>query len=84
MSEVKKLGEVKLTTNELDSLKLFVENVNKIQIQIGGIEAHKHELLHAIALKNTDLRECQEQLKEKYGNVNIDLNTGIITDAPDS
>lgn len=74
MSEIKNLE-----TEELDKLRSTVEEVNKIQLQIGGVEAHKHELLHSIVLKNSELRDLQASLKEKYGEVNIDLNTGAIT-----
>ena len=55
-----------------------------MQMQIGGIEAHKHELLHSIALKTTSLKDMQKTLEEIYGAVNIDLNTGVVTDAPNS
>ena len=85
MSKVKELNqEVKLTETELKDLKAIVSEINEVQMQIGGIEAHKHELLHSIALKTTALKDLQKTLEETYGAVNIDLNTGIVTDAPNS
>ena len=85
MSKVKELNqEVRLTETELKDLKAIVGEINEVQMQIGGIEAHKHELLHSIALKTTALKDLQKTLEEIYGAVNIDLNTGIVTDAPNS
>ena len=85
MSQVKELNqEVKLTETELKELKAIVNEINEVQMQIGGIEAHKHELLHSIALKTTSLKDLQKTLEEIYGAVNIDLNTGVVTDAPNS
>tara|TARA_R110001606_G_scaffold58411_2_gene139906 strand:- start:1338 stop:1595 length:258 start_codon:yes stop_codon:yes gene_type:complete len=85
MSKVKELNqEVRLTETELKDLKAIVGEINEVQMQIGGIEAHKHELLHSIALKTTTLKDLQKTLEETYGAVNIDLNTGIVTDAPNS
>ena len=85
MSKVKELNqEVRLTETELKDLKAIVSEINEVQMQIGGIEAHKHELLHSIALKTTALKDLQKTLEEIYGAVNIDLNTGIVTDAPNS
>jgi len=82
---VKELNpEVKLTETELKELNSIVNEINEVQMQIGGMEAHKHELLHSIAVKTISLKAIQKTLEEIYGKVNIDLNTGIITDAPDS
>ena len=85
MSKVKELNqEVKLTETELKDLKTIVNDINEVQLQIGGVEAHKHELLHSISVKSGALKDMQKSLEEIYGAVNIDLNTGIITDAPNS
>tara|TARA_B110000977_G_scaffold76158_1_gene102735 strand:+ start:2615 stop:2863 length:249 start_codon:yes stop_codon:yes gene_type:complete len=78
MSEIKKLE-----SEELYNLRAVVEEVNKVQLQIGGVEAHKHELLHTIVIKNSELRKLQAELKDKYGEVDIDLNTGTITTQED-
>ena len=70
-----------ITSEELTNLQEVVNKVNKIQMQIGGIEAHKHELLHSISLLSGELRKAQKELQDIYGDVNIDLTTGDISDA---
>ena len=85
MSLVKELNqEVKLTETELKELKAIINEINEVQMQIGGIEAHKHELLHSIAVKTTSFKDMQKTFAELSGQVPLALNTGVITDAPDS
>lgn len=73
----------KITSEELEGLKAKVEAVNNAQMQIGGLEAHKHELLHTISGLANELREIQKGLEDTYGSVNIDLATGEITEIAD-
>ena len=68
----------KVKKEELKSLKAIVDKVNTLQVQIGGVEIQKHELLHAIDLAGKELKEIQEELQKKYGEVSIDLETGEI------
>jgi len=68
----------KVTKEELKELKTVVEKVNALQIQIGGIEIQKHELLHAVDLGAKELQTIQAKLQEEYGDVSIDLETGEI------
>ena len=69
---------------ELTKLTEKVTAINKLQMQLGGIEAHKHELLHVISGVNQELQGIQKELEEKYGNVSIDLATGEMTHVSDN
>ena len=68
----------KIKKEELKSLKTIVEKVNSLQVQIGGVEIQKHELLHAIDVAGKELKEIQAELQKNYGDVSIDLETGEI------
>ena len=46
--------------------------------EIGVIESKKHSLIHNMALEQKKMFELQEELKEKYGTDNIDVNDGTI------
>jgi len=70
----------KLEEKELESLQLSVRNINNIQMQIGGMEAQKHELLHAITEASQKFQLEQAELEKKYGKVDIDISTGEIKD----
>jgi allophanate hydrolase subunit 1 len=83
MAKVRKIEAVKtsITEAELVAIRDAVNKVNKVQMQIGGIEAHKQDLLAALKLASLDLQNTQESLREIYGDVNIDLTTGEFADA---
>ena len=68
----------KIEKQELESLQEKVNKINSLQVQIGGLEAQKHELLHAISAANTELGVIQSELSEKYGDVSVDMKTGEI------
>ena len=68
----------KLEEQELKTLQDAINKVNSIQIQIGGLEAQKHDLLHAITAETQELQKVQNELEEKYGSVSVDIATGEI------
>ena len=68
----------KLEEKELEALREALNKVDTIQVQIGGIEAQKHNLLHAITDAVAELQKLQSGLEEKYGPVTVDITTGEI------
>jgi len=68
----------KLTEEELKGLQEAVNAMNSVQLQIGGIEAQKHELLHSMEDAKVKLGEVQKQLEDVYGQVSVDISTGDI------
>ena len=70
----------KIKTEELEALQKVVGNINNLQMQIGGVEAQKHELLPAIANENNELQKIQKDLEETYGKVSVNLQDGEITE----
>ncbi len=74
----KKVNKIK--AEELEIIQAAVNQVNQIQMQIGGIEAHKAQLLTAIKAAAEVVQAEQKKLEDIYGSVNIDLKTGEYTD----
>jgi len=68
----------KLKKQELEDLRTKVDKVNKLQIQIGGLELQKHDLLHATMAAVSDLESVQKNLKEIYGEITVNIDTGEI------
>jgi len=68
----------KLTEEELKGLQEAVNAMNSLQLQIGGVEAQKHELLHSMEGAKVKLEEVQKQLQEVYGEVSVDIQTGDV------
>ena len=77
-NEAKKAKD--LASKELANLKEKVSNINSLQMQIGGLEAQKHELLHGISLATTEFQNVQKELQDKYGKVSINISTGEISE----
>ena len=69
-----------LKKEELAKLQEAVTKVNQIKNEIGNVEVQKHELLHLAADANNSLSEVQKELEKIYGNVNVDISTGEITE----
>ncbi len=89
MSKVKTIEveakEVKsISEDQLKGLQEAVSKQNQLQMQIGGLEGHKAELIIQLQGVVKDLSGLQADLQKEFGSVNIDLQTGIISDAPNS
>lgn len=69
----KKLSEV-----ELKELQEVIGKINEVQIQIGGLEMQKQELILVGVEAKKALGETQKTLEETYGQVQIDIQTGEI------
>ena len=84
MKKVEETGVEKVTAEELTALNEKINAMNKLQIQIGGLEAHKHDMLTTLSTLNIEMQGIQKGLEAKYGAVNIDLATGEITYVSDN
>jgi len=72
-----------ITAEELKQIKDQQAELGQVLNQIGQLEANKHALLHKIAGINEDIENTKKQLEEKYGSINIDLETGTYTEIED-
>lgn len=75
----KKNGVNKITRTELDELQNLVKTVNNIKLDIADQELRKHNLLKVMDAYNEKYVKMQENLKEKYGDVDISVKDGSIT-----
>ena len=66
----------KLTQEELSNLQSLVSEYNSIQLKCGDLEIQKHQLLHKVGMISTALETLQNSLKDTYGDVVVDINTG--------
>lgn len=69
-----------VTKEELQKLQESVNKINNLQMQIGGLEAQKHETLHELSGATQALQDIQKELEDAYGKVSVNLQTGEITD----
>ena len=66
----------KLTKSELKILQESVSKLNDIYIHIGKLEKHKQDLLLQCDEAEADTREITEGFQEKYGVMEVNINTG--------
>ena len=68
----------KISEEELKQLQGVVSAVNKLQFDIGTLEAQKHAALHALFEGNQKLTEIQANFNKNYGTDNINIGDGTI------
>jgi len=70
----------KVTKEELDLIVSNQQAKQKLFSDIGVLEVQKHNLLHDISEVARRDGEVKKELEEKYGAVNINLETGEYTE----
>tara|TARA_R100001015_G_C4603592_1_gene158560 strand:+ start:1025 stop:1309 length:285 start_codon:yes stop_codon:yes gene_type:complete len=76
--EVVDLKPKNVSEDQLKKIQSIVDRINKAQMDIGALEARKHQALHFIAGVNDELTLVQEQLKKEYGTDDINIMDGTI------
>ena len=75
----KKKAPTKITDAELQEVQKYVGALQQIQMQIGGHEMAKQEMMDNVKALRTSLQDVQAGLEKTYGDVSINLQDGTIT-----
>ena len=78
IKELKGERSEKVTDAQLSRIKNIVDRINNAQMNIGQLEARKHQLLHMIAGTNDELALLQDELDKEYGTNDVNIETGVI------
>ena len=73
-----------VTEEQLKKIQSAVDRINRTQMDIGQLEARKHQALHFIAGVNDELTLLQNELNEQYGTFDVDIQSGKINYPPDN
>ena len=68
----------KLTEEQLNKIQNIVDRINQAQMNIGQLEARKHQILHMLATVNDELALVQGELNDQYGTHDVNIQDGII------
>ena len=68
----------KISNEHLNKMQGIINNLNRAQMEIGGLETRKHVVLSHVVAFQEDLAEMQIDLKKEYGTDNINIHTGEI------
>lgn len=66
----------KVTKKELEQLQELVKYIREIENKIGSLEIEKTNYIVQHDVVQKELNETRSQLKEKYGDINVNLSTG--------
>lgn len=75
----KKKAPTKITDAELQEVQKYVGALQQIQMQIGGHEMAKQEMMDNVKALRANLQDVQAGLEKTYGDVSINLQDGTIT-----
>jgi predicted nucleic acid-binding Zn-ribbon protein len=80
------MEKILLTQEEIDSLKSIQEqnnqliaNFGQLEIAIQSLELQKEQLIEALTALKTKENDMGKTLQDKYGNGNINIETGEFT-----
>ena len=65
-----------LKTEELSKLQNLITIMQTMSSDLGVLELKKHKLLHQHDLLGQELIKLKEELRENYGDVDIDIKDG--------
>ena len=78
----KKNNNIRLTKEELTNLQTLVKIINQLQLQIGGLEIQKSIAVQRLHAFQRDIDAFQIEIRDKYGDVSVDLQSGILQETP--
>ena len=76
--KVKDLRPNKISEEQLGKMQNVVRAINEGQQQLGILELQKHSLLHDVMQLQSVIGKIQQELKEEYGNIDVNINDGTI------
>tara|TARA_Y100001970_G_C13701302_1_gene587329 strand:+ start:12 stop:284 length:273 start_codon:yes stop_codon:yes gene_type:complete len=82
MANKKKTEDLKVTSDELQDLQSLVTAVNKLRMQIGELEINKSMAVERFNQFRKDLVELEAKLKNKYGEVSVNVEDGTLKEIP--
>jgi len=68
----------KITDKQLEKVQNTVNNINRLQLEIGSMELKKHEIMHGIAGLRDELAVLQQEFEKEYGTYDVNINDGTI------
>jgi len=78
IKELKGVKPEKISTFQLEKMQSLFNNLNRSQIEIGGIELRKHDLMHNLSTLKEDLTTLQTDFEKEYGTFDVNIQDGTI------
>ena len=78
IKQLKGIKSEKITEDQLKRIQAVINELNKIQLEIGMLESKKHNMLHGIANGQDQITVIQTELEKEYGTIDINIVDGTI------
>jgi len=78
IKELKGIKPEKITDKQLEKVQSTINNINRVQLEIGSMEVQKHEMMHNIAGFRDELTLLQAEFEGDYGTHDINVQDGTI------
>lgn len=78
IKELKGIKPEKITDEQLKKVQDNVNNINRVQLELGSMEIKKHEMMHSIAALREGLTSLQAEFEKDYGTFDINIQDGTI------
>ena len=76
--KVKDLRPDKISEEQLGKMQNVVRAINEGQQKLGMLESQKHSLLHDVMQLQGVIGKIQKELKEEYGDIDVNISDGAI------
>jgi len=74
----------KITDEQLKEVQDVINEINRLQMEVGMMEGKKHAMLHHISVSQESIGKIRETFEKEYGTADIDIQTGTINYPPEN
>ena len=74
----------KITDEQLKEVQDVINEINRLQMELGMMETKKHSMLHHIGISQESVGKIRTKFEEEYGTADVDIQTGIINYPPEN
>ena len=68
----------KITDEQLKEVQDLINEINRLQMEVGMGETKKHAILHHISMSQESIGKIRDKFEKEYGTADVDIQTGII------
>ena len=74
----------KITDEQLKEVQDVINEINRLQMEVGMMEGKKHAMLHHISVSQESIGKIRDTFEKEYGTADIDIQTGTINYPPEN
>ena len=74
----------KVTDEQLKKVQDTVNEINRLQMEMGMMDTKKHNILHHVQQAQEEIGKIRLEFEKEYGTADIDIQTGTINYPPEN